>query len=82
MKYEDSENRFFLFRERFPINSFIINDVYKNLKENVNIKVKNKHKEVFVLYTEKVGRQIQVVFYRIMNEKDFNFDAITRFQAY
>ena len=56
MKYEDSENRFFLFRERFPINSFIINDVYKNLKENVNIKVKNKHKEVFVLYTEKVGR--------------------------
>ena len=27
--------------------SFVINDVYKNLKQNVNIKVKSKHKVVF-----------------------------------
>ena len=32
------------------INSFVINDVCKNLKENVNIKVKSKHKESGLSY--------------------------------
>ena len=56
MKYENSENRFseFSIVKDFAIefvlcliNSFIINHVCKNLKENVNMKVKSKYKVVF-----------------------------------
>ena len=44
--------RHFLYRERLSfwiclINSFVINDVCKNLNQNVNIKVKSKHKVIF-----------------------------------
>ena len=58
MKYENSENQFpkFSIVKDFPIefelfsrliNFFVINDVCKNLKKNVNIKVKTKHKVFF-----------------------------------
>ena len=53
MKYQNSENRFSEFSLSWKtfllnlfsclINYFIVNDVFKNLKENVNIKVKSKH---------------------------------------
>ena len=61
MKYENSENRlswmiFILNLFSCLINSFVINDVCKNLKKNVHIKVKSKHKVVFVLYIEKIGQ--------------------------
>ena len=92
MKYENSENRFSEFSLSWKafllnlfsclINSFIINDVYKNLKENVNAKVKSKHKVVFRTLYWKNWKVDSSSFFRIMNEKDFNFDAITRFQAY
>ena len=36
--------------------SFVINDVCKNLKQNVNIKVKSKHKVVFRTLYWKIGR--------------------------
>ena len=72
MKHENSENRFsefFLSWKTFPlnlfsclINSFIINDVCKNLKENVKIKVKSKHKAVFRTFYWKFGGYIRVVF--------------------
>ena len=62
--------------------SFVINDVCKNLKQNVNIKVKSKHKVVFRTLYWKNWKIDSSSFFRIMNEKDFNFDAITRFQAY
>ena len=64
------------------INSFVINDVCKNLKENVNIKVKSKHKVVFRTLYWRNWTIDSSSFFRIMNEKDFHFDAITRFQAY
>ena len=54
MKYENSENRFWGFSLSWKtfllnlfsclINSFVINVVCKNLKQNMNIKVKSKHK--------------------------------------
>ena len=57
MKQENSDNRFSEFSlswKTFLLNlfssvvkSFIINDVCKNLKENVNVKVKSKDKVVF-----------------------------------
>ena len=64
------------------INSFVINDVCKNLKQNVNIKVKSKHKVVFRTLYWKNWKIDSSSFFRIMNEKDFNFDAVTRFRAY
>ena len=52
-KFWKSIFRIFSIVKDFPIefvfmliNSFVINDVCKNLKENVNIKVKSKHKVV------------------------------------
>ena len=62
--------------------SFVINDVYKNLKQNVNIKVKSKHKVVFHTLYWKNWTINSSSFFRMMNEKDFKFDAVTRFQAY
>ena len=51
-KFWKSIFRIFSIVKDFPIefvfmliNSFVINDVYKNLKENVNIKVKSKHRK-------------------------------------
>ena len=89
MKYENSENRFSEFSLSWKtfllnlfsclINSFIINDVCKNLKENVNIKVKSKHKVVFRTLYWKNWKIDSSSFFRIM---DFNFDAVARFQAY
>ena len=86
---ENSENRFSEFSLSWKtfllnwfsslVNSFIINDVYKNLKENVNIKVKMKHKVVFRTSYWKIDSS---TFLRIMNEKDINFYIVTRFQAY
>ena len=62
--------------------SFVINDVYKNLKQNVNIKVKSKHKVVFHTLYWKNWTIDSSSFFRMMSEKDFKFDPITRFQAY
>ena len=66
MKYENSENRFSEFSPSWKtsllnlfsclIKSFIINDVCKNLKENVSVKVKSKDKWFFVLFIKKNGR--------------------------
>ena len=76
-KYENSENQFSEFSLSWKpfllnlfsclVNSFIINDVYKNLKENVNIKIKNKHKVLKNWKTDSSS------FFRIMNEKDLNY---------
>ena len=92
MKYENSENRFSEFSLSWKtfllnlfscmINSFVINDVCKNLNQNVNIKVKSKHKVVFRTLYWKNWKIDLSSFLRIMNEKDFNFDAVTRFRAY
>ena len=92
IKYENSEDRFsefFLSWKTFLlnlfsclINSFVFNDVCKNLKQNVNIKVKSKHKVVFRTLYWRNWTIDSSSFFRIMNEKDFNFDAITRFQTY
>ena len=90
MKYENIENRFsefslswktFLLLNLFSclINSFIINDVCRYLRENVNIKVKSKHKVVFRTLYWKNWKIDSSSFFRIM---DFNFDAVARFQAY
>ena len=82
VKHENSENRFWEFSLSWKtllhsfsrlINSFIINDVYKNLKENVNMKVKNKHKVVIRTFYWKKWRIDSSSFFRIMNKKDFNF---------
>ena len=87
-KFWKSIFRFFSIVKDFPIefafmlDYFVINDVCKNLKENVNIKVKSKHKVVFRTLYWKNWKTDSSSFFRIMNEKDFNFDAITRFQAY
>ena len=88
MKYENSKNRFSelsLSSKTFLlnlfsclINSFVINDVCKNL-ENVNVKVKTNTKRLFVLYIEKNWKTDLL---GIMNEKNFNFHEITRFQAF
>ena len=92
MKYENSENRFSESSSLWKtfllnllsclINSFVIKDVCKNLKENVKIKVKIKHKVVFRTLYWKNWKIDSSSFFRIMNEKDFDFDAVTRFQAY
>ena len=86
MKHRNSENRFSEFSllwKTFPlnlfsclINSFIVNDVCKNLKENVNIKIKSKH-----IYIKKFETYVGVVLSPGEWEK-VNFDAITRFQVY
>ena len=90
-KYKNSENRFSEFSVSwktfllnlfsFLINSFVVNDVCKNLKKNVNIKVKSKHKVVFRTLYWKNWKIDWSTFFRIMNEKDFNFDAITQLQV-
>ena len=92
MKYENSENRFSEFSLSWKtlllnlflclINYFIINDVYKNVNENVNTKVKSKHKVVFRILYWKNWKIDSSSFFRIMNEKDLNFDAVTRFWVY
>ena len=84
MKYKNSENRFSEFSLSWKtfllnlfsclINSFVINDVCKNLKKNVNIKVKSKHKVVFRTLYWKNWKIDSSSFFRIMNEKDFNQD--------
>ena len=89
MKYENSENRFLKFSVSWKtfllnffsclISSFVINDVCKNLKENVNIKVKSKHKKVFRTLYWKNWKMDSSSSLKIMNDKDLDFDAITRF---
>ena len=60
------------------INSFVINDVYKSLKENVSITWKQaKWFSYFILQNLKDTED------KLEYENNFNdFDAITRFQAY
>ena len=86
MKYENSENQFSEFSLSWKtfllnlfsclINSFLVNDVCKNLKKNINIKVKSKHKVVFRTLYWKNWRIDSSSFCRIMKQKDFSFDAI------
>ena len=71
----------FLIEFVFMYDCFVINDVCKNLKENVNIKVKSKHKVVFRTLHWQNRKVDWSSIFRIMNEKDFNFDANTRFQV-
>ena len=85
MKYQNSENRFSEFSLLWKtfllnlfsclINSFIVNDVCKNLKENVNIKIKSKH-----IYIKKFETYVGVVL-SPDEWKKVNFDAVTRFQV-
>ena len=92
IKYENSENWFSEFSLSWKtfllnlfsclINSFVITDVCKSLKENVSIKVKSKHKVVVHTLYWKNCKIDSSSFFRIINEKDFNFDAVTRFQVY
>ena len=70
----------FLIEFAFMYDCFVINDVCKNLKEHVNIKVKSKHKVVFRTLHWQNRKVDWSSIFRIMNEKDFNFDANTRFQ--
>ena len=48
----------------------------------VNVKAKSKDKVVFRTLYLKKWKIDSSSFFRIMNEKDLNFDAVTRFQAY
>ena len=84
MKCENSENRYLEFSLLWKtfllnlcsclINSFIINNVCKNLKENVNIKQKANMKWSFVFYIKKLKDRLEEFFsiffrYTEMNEK-------------
>ena len=72
MKYENSENRFSEFSLTWK-SSFS----YQWRLQNVNIKVKRKHKVVICTLYWKNWKIDSSSFLRIMNENDFNFDAIT-----
>ena len=65
------------------INSFIINDVCKNLKkEKCNHKTKGNHKKVFRISYSTTWKLDSSSFFRVMNEKGFNSDEVTRFHLY